>query len=114
MHKIPVRADGSEYFLLENRTARGFDAALPGQGLLIWRVLQNRPILEEAHGIAGPSGPNVMLESVPYPSAMNNAFTPLTTPSSRSLTGGGVPVHLTHIRRLADGCVTFYLGYEYD
>lgn len=111
--KLAIRPDGSEYFLLENRTARGFDTALPGQGLLIWRVLNNRPILEEAHGITGPSGPNVMLESVPYPSAMNNAFTPLTMPSSRSLSGGGLPVYLTHIRRLADGRVTFYVGYEY-
>ncbi len=29
---------GPEYFLLENRQRAGFDAALPGDGLLLWRV----------------------------------------------------------------------------
>jgi immune inhibitor A len=29
---------GSEYFLLENRQRSGFDAKLPGDGLLIWRI----------------------------------------------------------------------------
>ena len=30
--KVLVRADGSEYFLLENRKKIGFDAELPGKG----------------------------------------------------------------------------------
>lgn len=29
---------GSEYFLVENRQRTGFDAALPGEGLLIWHI----------------------------------------------------------------------------
>jgi immune inhibitor A len=29
---------GDEYFLLENRQLRGFDAKLPGSGLLIWHI----------------------------------------------------------------------------
>ncbi len=29
---------GSEYFLIENRQLAGFDAKLPGGGLLIWRI----------------------------------------------------------------------------
>ncbi len=33
--KILVRPDGSEYFLLENRKKKGFDASLPADGLLI-------------------------------------------------------------------------------
>lgn len=111
--KVVVRLDGSEYFLLENRTAKGFDADLPGQGLLIWRVVGDRPILEESHGVTGPTGPRVHLSSVPFPSKANAAFTPLTTPSSRSVTGGGLPVHLTNIRRLADGRVTLFVGYQY-
>ena len=111
--KVPIRSDGSEYLLLENRTAKGFDADLPGQGLLIWRVTNGRPLLEEAHGVVGPQGPRVFLDAVPYPSKSNHAFTPYTTPSSNSLTGGGVPVHITNIRRLADGRITFFAGYEY-
>ncbi len=111
--KVLVRPDGSEYFFLENRRKKGFDAELPGEGLLIWRVVQNRPILEESHGVEGPSGPRVFLSAVPYPSSANNAFTPYTTPSSRAQLGGGLPVHITNIRRLPDGRVTFHIGYEF-
>jgi hypothetical protein len=100
--------------LLENRTATGFDADLPGQGLLIWRVSGGRPILEESHGVAGPKGPTVHLPLVPYPSKVNNAFTPITTPSSRSAGGGGLPVWITNIRRLPDGRVTLHVGYEFN
>jgi len=112
--KVLLRQDGSEYLLLENRQKTGFDAGLPAEGLVIWRVVGNRPILEEAHGVAGPSGPRVFPASVPFPSPENNAFTPLTTPSSRSQLGGGLPVYLTNIQRLPDGRISFYMGYEFD
>jgi M6 family metalloprotease-like protein len=111
--KVPVRPDGSEYLLLENRTTKGFDRDLPGTGLLIWRVIDGRPVLEESHGIRGPEGPNRFLGSVPYPSRSNDAYTPTTTPSSRSPKGGGLPVNLTNIRRLPDGRITFWVGYEF-
>jgi M6 family metalloprotease-like protein len=112
--KVLARPDGSEYFLIENRKKKGFDASLPAEGLLIWRVVGNRPILEESHGVEGSRGPYVFLSSVPYPSASNDAFTPFTTPSSRSQLGGGLPVYLTNIRRLPDGRITFHIGYEYQ
>jgi M6 family metalloprotease-like protein len=111
--KIMVRPDGSEYFLLENRKKKGFDSSLPGEGLLIWRVVGNRPILEESHGVDGPSAPRVFPNAVPFPSPSNDAFTPYTIPSSRSQLGGGLPVHITNIRRLPDGRITFHIGYEY-
>jgi M6 family metalloprotease-like protein len=111
--KVLVKADGSEYFLLENRRKKGFDQELPGEGLLIWRVVQNKPILEESHGVEGPLGPRVHLNAVPFPSAANDAFTPHTMPSSRSQLGGGLPVWLTNIRKLPDGRVTFWIGYEF-
>ena len=113
-YKVLLRPDGSEYLLLENRRKKNFDAGLPAEGLLIWRVVANRPILEEAHGIEGPAGPRVFLNSVPWPSKNNHAFTPLTTPSSRSQLGGGLPVNLTNIRELADGRIIFQIGYEYE
>src|SRR5262249_50637925 len=109
--KVLLKPDGSEYFLLENRHRKGFDQDLPGEGLLIWRVVGNRPILEESHGVEGPAGPRVFLGSVPFPSKANTAFTPYTVPSSRSQLGGGLPVHITNIRRLADGRITFQVGY---
>ncbi len=111
--KILVRRDGSEYFLLENRAKKGFDSDLPAEGLLIWRVVKDQPILEEAHGVVGPSGPLMHLSAVPYPSPANHAFTPQTLPSSRSPQGGGLPVWITDIRRLPDGRITFVVGQEY-
>jgi M6 family metalloprotease-like protein len=112
--KIRIRPDNSEYFLLEVRRKTGWDEKLPGEGLLIWRVVNNRPILEESHGVEGPRGPNVFLGSVPFPSRSNDSFTPYTVPSSKSQLGGGVPVHITNITRLPDGRVTFHIGYEYQ
>jgi M6 family metalloprotease-like protein len=111
--KVLARPDGSEYFLLENRKKKGFDTSLPAEGLLIWRVVQNKPILEESHGVEGPNGPRVFLNQVPFPSPANTAFTPYTTPSSRAQLGAGLPVHITNIRRLPDGRITFYIGYEF-
>jgi hypothetical protein len=112
--KIPVRPDGREYYLLENRRQKGFDASLPGEGLLIWRVVGNRPFLQESHGITGPSGPGAFRNMVPFPSSSNDSFTPYTTPSSRGELGGGLPVNITNIRRLPDGRVSFFVGYEYE
>lgn len=113
-YKVLVRADGSEYLLLENRRQQGFDASLPAEGLLIWRVVGGRPMLEEAHGIEGPTGPSSNRDLVPYPSRTNDAFTPYTIPSSRSQLGGGLPIHITNIRKLPDGRITFYIGYEFQ
>ena len=112
--KVLVRPDASEYLLIENRRKTGFDKALPGEGLLIWRIVGSRVILEESHGIEGPSGPRMFPTSVPFPSKANDAYTPFTTPSSRSQLGGGSPVHITNIRQLPDGRVSFHIGYEYQ
>ncbi len=111
--KVLIRRDGSEYLLLENRAKKGWDSRLPGEGLLIWHVVDGKPLVEESHGISGPSGPRTYTNFVPYPSKSNNAFTPYTTPSSRSQKGGGLPVHITNINRLPDGRVSFWIGYEF-
>src|SRR5204863_1269601 len=66
--KILVRPDGSEYLLLENRRKKGFDQSLPAEGLLVWRVVQNRPFLVESHGVEWPPGPRTFLTDVRYPS----------------------------------------------
>jgi M6 family metalloprotease-like protein len=112
--KVLARPDGSEYFLLEYRAKKGFDTSLPAEGLLIWRVVGNRPILEEAHGVEGPAGPRVFRDFVPYPNDANRSFTPFTTPSSRSQLGGGLPVWITNIEKRPDGRIGFHIGYEYQ
>ncbi len=113
-YKVLLRPDGSEYFLLENRRKTGFDRSLPGEGLLIWRVVGNRPTLEESHGVEGARGLTVFPSSVPYPSRANKSFTPYTSPASRSLLGEGLPVYLTNIRQLHDGRVTFEIGHQFE
>lgn len=46
IYKIDVHdSGGKEYFLLENRQQKGFDEKLPGSGLLIWHVDENRCVL---------------------------------------------------------------------
>lgn len=112
--KVLIRPDGSEYLLLENRRRAGFDSSLPAEGLLIWHVVGNRPVLQESHGVDGPSGPRSYGSMVPYPSESNTMFTPFTTPSSKSQLGGGLPVYITNIRQLPDGRVTFYIGYQFQ
>jgi len=62
---IRTSSAGDEYFLVENRQASGFDASLPGAGLLIWHVddaVSGNPDdthrlvnLEEADGNSRPS-----------------------------------------------------------
>ncbi len=111
--KVLIKQDGSEYFLLEVRKKQGFDVSVPAEGLLIWRVTDGRPLLEESHGISGPNGPRSYPESVPFPSKANHSFTPFTVPSSKSLKGGGKEVFITNIHRLPDGRITFQIGYEF-
>lgn len=105
-------ADGSEYFLLENRRKTGFDSDLPGEGLLIWRVVGSRPILEESHGVEGPAVPRSFVREVPFPSQANRSFAPYTVPSSRPQLGGGTPFWITNIQRHEEGKVSFWIGYE--
>lgn len=116
--KVPLKADGSEYLLLENRGKKGFDTLLPAEGLLIWRVIPGnqtqRVFLEESHGIEGSAGPRSATGAVPFPSPANDSFTPFTIPSSKAQTGGGYDVYITNIRRLPDGRVTFHIGYQYQ
>lgn len=113
-YKVLLRPDGGEYLLLENRRKTGFDTSLSAEGMLVWHVVGNTPTLIESHGVEGPSGPRVHLNSVPFPSESNNSFTPFTTPSSRAKLGGGSPVNITNIRQLEDGRVTFWIGYDME
>ena len=111
--KIPLRPDGSEYLLLENRRHIGFDESLPGEGLLIWRVVYGRPVLEEAHGYSGANAASISQTRIPYPTERNNSFTPFSTPSSAAYTGDELPVYINNIRRLPDGRIALSIGNGY-
>lgn len=98
----------SEYFLVENRRPIGYDAALPGHGVLVWHIDDTvssndnqwypghtasghfHVALEQADGLweleqymsAGDAGD-------PFPgTAMNSSFTSSSVPDSRDYAGG--------------------------
>lgn len=112
--KIPLKWDGSEYLLLENRRHIGFDASLPAQGLLIWHVSYNRPVLVEAHGLGGPQAAWLNYRNIPYPTPWNSAYTPFSRPSSVIESEDGIPIYITDITRLEDGRILFTVGDGFD
>ncbi len=103
-----------EYFLVENRQRSGFDAALPGCGLLVWHIDETRPgdntansnelrrlvDLEEADGLNELDAPFQEGDTGdPFPgSTANLAFTSTTNPDSNLYSGAasGVSVSLTN------------------
>ena len=103
--------DPNEYFLVENRQALGFDAALPGaeRGLLIWHVDENQTSnddpahylvdLEEADGVQelemynGYAGGSQDY----FRNGNNNSFTADTNPSSESYAAKPLGYDITNI-----------------
>lgn len=102
-------AGGAEYFLAENRQKTGFDADLPGDGLLIWHVDENQSgNTDENHykvGLVQADNKRDMElkhnrgdAGDPYPGSANNTnFSPSSSPSSKSYTGQDTCVSLTGI-----------------
>lgn len=117
-----------DYFLLENRTKAGFDAYLPGEGLLIWHIdasdeskLSNRPNVDNTHRRVDLiradneySTTSAGYLGDPFPgSKSKTSFTSSTTPAMRrwnASTGTGttaVNKPVTSIAKTSDGTVTF-------
>jgi immune inhibitor A len=100
---------GKEYFLVENRQRTGYDALLPGAGLLVWHVddgqqdnsNENRYLvgLVQADGKRDMElGRNRGDAGDAYPGTSGNtALTPTSTPSSDSYAGQDTSVSLTGI-----------------
>jgi len=102
-------AGGSEYFLLENRQRTGYDANLPGDGLLIWHIDEAQPgNTDENHYkvalMQADSKRDMELDrnrgdaGDPYPgSSGNSAFNATSTPSSNSYANQSTCVSVTGI-----------------
>jgi M6 family metalloprotease-like protein len=115
---------GGEYFLVENRQKAGFDAGLPGSGLLIWHV--DEDILENTYECY-PGGPScasqhyhvALLQSDnlwqleknqnlgdagdPYPGTTNNTvFNAISSPASNLYSGDESHVSVTNISTSAN------------
>ena len=98
-----------EYFLLEARARKGFDIALPGEGLLIWHIddsvqMQDNPShwkvgLIQADGLnqLDSYGGNRGDAGDPYPgSSGNTSFTPSSNPPAKAYVGT-TQIQLTNI-----------------
>ena len=100
---------GSEYFLVENRQQTGYDASLPGGGLLIWHIDEAKPTNtdENHYKVALVQADNLrQLELAqnrgdtgdPYPGKSGNtSFTSSSSPNSKSYAGADTCVSITSI-----------------
>lgn len=120
----------NEFFLLENRQQTGWDAFIPGHGLLIWHVEFDRPAFTgnivnnskyhqcvdiiEANNMTSYAGD--VMAGYPWPGTTGKTeFTFDTEPSFQSWNGNDPGTPLTDIAE-ADGAVTFNVcgGYRLD
>jgi len=111
----------SEYFLLENRERQGFDAYLPGGGLLIYHVDDTRPAnTNEPHYKVGLIQADALLDleenisggddGDPYPGSTNNrTFDALSRPAS--LAHSGQPSGIA-VREISDASLVMTCNVE--
>lgn len=125
----------NEYYLLENRQRKGFDAYLPSRGLAIWHINTNRArLLAEASnnvnndtsqlgvGLMQADGFRQLERNINrgdandlYPITANQNFTPTTMPASNlhlKVNGVRQPsnVAITDIKQLPDSSIVFEYG----
>jgi immune inhibitor A len=132
-------ADGDEYFLVENRQKQGYDASLPGAGLMIWHideaVWSNTNEWYPGHTTFGHY--RVALEQAdnqyhlerrlslgdngdPFPGSSSNiSFSPTTSPSSDAYSASSSFVAITNISAsastmTADFAVSFAVSNDDD
>lgn len=119
---IPVPGKTTEFFLLENRQQRGWDAYIPGHGMLIWHIDYNTyqwasnsvnntkshqyVDIEEANN--NPDGSNAStLAGWAFPGTKNvTSFTDTTTPNMRSWSGANLETPITNIAE-SNGIISF-------
>ncbi len=121
-----------EYYLMENRCQLGFDAEIPGEGLIIYHVhsdvLNSGNQINVGHpqkmypvcansssnpGSSPASYGNINSSECPFPGAGNvSSFTDMAAPASKSWSGENTNQPLTNIVfHSADNTVTFdFLG----
>lgn len=121
-----------DYFLLENRQQNGFDAAIPGAGLIVYHVhpyidrYNNTNTVNATHpqGLypvcASYSEPskkkygNINSGECPFPgSKMVTSFSPDTSPAAVAWNGSAAQVSISNITmNVSDGSVSFTTGDE--
>ncbi|PKK89779.1 MAG: hypothetical protein CVV64_12700 [Candidatus Wallbacteria bacterium HGW-Wallbacteria-1] len=120
--RVWIDRSTDEYFLLENRFATGWDASLPGQGLLVWHINGSRATVATWHDTNQVNGDEaaklVDLEEAdgasdldqmvnpgdstdPFAGPSRPAFGLSTNPSSRRDDGSASGVEITSISAAA-------------
>ncbi len=105
------QAGSGEYWLVENRQLSGYDAGLPGCGILIWHIDETRSCENDANAdrerplvsLVQADGQNDLYNNAnrgdsgdPFPgNARNLAFSPLTAPRSAYYSGLSSSMYLT-------------------
>jgi len=118
---IPTEST-NEFFLLENRQKQGWDAQLPGHGMLVWHIDFDQRVwnlnsvnVDAAHQHvdiveAGGSANNIrrtVMATYPFPGTDNKtSFTSSTTPALKSWAGEIIDLPLTEITE-SDGIISF-------
>lgn len=111
---IVYTGNDNEYFLFENRQQEGYDAYLPGHGMLIWHIDFDENIWEDNVVNNDPKHQRVDLieadgderddtrDTDSFPSVIGlNSFTPETTPSFLCWDGNPASVSLENITETA-------------
>lgn len=109
----------NEYYLFENRQQRGWDAYIPGHGMLVWHIdydatvwqnnqVNNSPSHQRVDLVEADNMPTDITRSGdPFPGVNNvTAFTNETTPAMTSWTSVKIDMPVTDIRE-QDGVMSF-------
>lgn len=114
VYKLPVGdINSKEYFLISNRHKDGFDAHLPGEGLIIEHIDENKANnTDENHYLVdieqadGQRHLNINANSGDaedaFPTASNNEFMASSAPNSNSYAGSDSKIAVTDIARSGD------------
>lgn len=114
-----VKASENEFFLFENRQQTGWDAYLPGHGMLVWHVDYNESVWDSNRVNNTPSHQYVDIEEADgtqseysrsgdaFPGTANKtSFSDSGTPNMKTWGGRGLNTPLTEIAE-NDGVITF-------
>lgn len=129
IYRIDTESE-SDYFLLENRQRYNFDAALPGEGLIIYHVHPDIEKYSNTNTIntTNPQGlypvcasysepnlddyGNINSDECPFPGSKNvTSFSPISSPSAVAWDGADAQISISNITmNLNDGSISFITG----
>ncbi|MDR1725911.1 MAG: M6 family metalloprotease domain-containing protein [Bacteroidales bacterium] len=99
-----AKKNNTEYFIFENRQKENFDWALPGHGLLIWKInytyswILNGHPLGHDYDLIEANGEYQSRAADPFPGTYNHtSFTPTSVPNSNWQDGTSSGISLTDI-----------------